>query len=773
MRMSLTPVWLLTGLVVLNACGQSPLETSKTDTPLPPGSPYANGAQYPWTDKLETSTGDPYGSGKDYAWTSPLTSPKLHGQALKGDINFLSDLPWISARSGWGPVERDQSNGEMGVSDGRALSLRGRTFEKGLGVHADSQVDFSLNGQCQRFGAAIGIDDETRGLGRATFLVVADGKTIYTSPELTGQSASLNVDVDISGVKQLSLRVVAGANNFYDHADWAGAHVECVARTPAGDVNLSELPYSSATNGWGPVEVDQSNGEQLQFDGKSLSIAGQTYAKGLGVHAPSTLTYLLDGKCSALTATVGLDDEVKRPGSVTFRVVGDGKTLFDSGLVSSGQARALNVDVSGVNTLELKVTDGGDNKNYDHANWANPVLKCAQGGSPVSDQVDTSYGVNGLAQAGGADFTIDPDGGVVLMKGEFNLTRLSPAGAVTQKSQASVPGISKAIARQPDGKLVVVGYADPDLIVARFNADLTLDTTFGAQGVLRLPATALGQDVLAYQTGFMEGTHDPLPFDIIVQGDGRVLVAGALKVVDRGPYGEYYSGTFDTNFVLRLTPSGSLDNTYGQGGVSLIAASSFSNSQDVEMRRDNYRLTHLAFQPDGKLIAAGTYYANTDAGANSALAIRLLPDGRLDSTFKTIRFGGYTSVNDLKVQADGKIIMAGTTERYNLYAYLKRFNADGSADTGGTFEFVPTTPPEVNVISSVAPLNDGSLLLSGYSTQGGFKPYLWQVPGDTLNASAAVPLSPPAGFGVATSMYLDASGHVLAANGSYTLRINP
>src|SRR5688572_4943333 len=61
---------------------------------------------------------------------------------------YLSDREWTSASNGWGPVERDRSNGESAGGDGRTLALNGVTYAKGLGVHASSDVRFTLAGNC-------------------------------------------------------------------------------------------------------------------------------------------------------------------------------------------------------------------------------------------------------------------------------------------------------------------------------------------------------------------------------------------------------------------------------------------------------------------------------------------------------------------------------------------------------------------------------------------------------------------------------------------------
>lgn len=355
-------------LLFLSSCGGP-------SSDLPPGSPYAGGAQYPWSDRLESRAGNPY-AGRDYAWTSPVASSGLQNMASGGSVNYLSDMQWTSAYSGWGPAERDHSNGEMGGGDGAALSINGQTFAHGLGVHADSDIRYALNGQCQTFSAFIGLDDEVGQRGRANFRVEGDGVVLYESGELTGASEARILDLPVRGVRELSLQVLKGADNHYDHANWADAKVQCKVMAAEGSVALSDLPYMLAGNGWGPIELDQSNGEQTQFDGRPLSVGAQIFEKGLGVHAPATVQYDLMGRCTSLTATIGLDSEVAGKGSVAFQVYGDDRKLFDSGVLRGQTVQQMNVDVSGVSRLRLVVTNGGDGKEYDHADWAGARLNC-------------------------------------------------------------------------------------------------------------------------------------------------------------------------------------------------------------------------------------------------------------------------------------------------------------------------------------------------------------------------------------------------------------
>ncbi|MER5450917.1 beta-galactosidase [Streptomyces sp. NPDC002764] len=146
---------------------------------------------------------------------------------------------------------------------------------------------------------------------------------------------------------------------------------------PAGENAVSDLPFLSATNGWGPVERDSSVGEQAAGDGRPIRIAGTAYTKGLGTNSVSDVALYLAGHCSRLTADVGVDDETGGAGTVTFSVIADGRTLVTTPTIRGKQAAvAIDVDVSGAQVIDLKVGDAGDGNGNDHGDWAKPTLTC-------------------------------------------------------------------------------------------------------------------------------------------------------------------------------------------------------------------------------------------------------------------------------------------------------------------------------------------------------------------------------------------------------------
>jgi glucose/arabinose dehydrogenase len=294
-------------------------------------------------------------------------------------IIYLSDLTWTSATNGWGPVEKDMSNGEQGTGDGHTLSIRGVTYAKGLGAHAVSDIKYSIPQGCTAFSGVVGIDDEVAPNGSVIFRVLLDGVTAYDSGILKGMTPGSNFNVNITGHTQLELVVADDGDGLnYDHADWANAQLSCSqSRPPAGTSYLSDLTWTSATGGWGPVEKDMSNGEQAAGDGHMISIRGTKYTKGLGTHAVSDIRYNLGGACTTFTAVVGIDDEVAPNGTVIFQVWTDGTKVYDSGVVSGTSAgKAVSVNTTGKSSLRLAVADDGDGLVYDHADWANAQIVC-------------------------------------------------------------------------------------------------------------------------------------------------------------------------------------------------------------------------------------------------------------------------------------------------------------------------------------------------------------------------------------------------------------
>ncbi|MHC3467902.1 NPCBM/NEW2 domain-containing protein [Streptomyces sp. 7R007] len=150
-----------------------------------------------------------------------------------------------------------------------------------------------------------------------------------------------------------------------------------VTAPPTGTSELGDLPWLSATNGYGPVERDTSNGESAAGDGHPITIGGVVYAKGLGVHAESEVAYYTGRACETVTADVGVDDEKGANGTVAFEIWADGTRVAATGVLTNAMpAQPLTADVTGAEVVRLVVRDGGDGIDSDHADWAAPHLTC-------------------------------------------------------------------------------------------------------------------------------------------------------------------------------------------------------------------------------------------------------------------------------------------------------------------------------------------------------------------------------------------------------------
>lgn len=139
---------------------------------------------------------------------------------------YVSDLPYEVIANGWGPVEKDRSNGEEDAGDGTTIRLRGASYAKGLGAHAVSEIKIALGGAYTTFLADVGVDDECVDAGSVVFRVLADGEERFASALLTPAAPAVPVVVDVAGKQELRLVVETGGDDgSFDHADWANARL--------------------------------------------------------------------------------------------------------------------------------------------------------------------------------------------------------------------------------------------------------------------------------------------------------------------------------------------------------------------------------------------------------------------------------------------------------------------------------------------------------------------------------------------------------------------
>jgi hypothetical protein len=361
--------------------------TSVTLSPLHPG----------W--KLDITIVAITSSGKEIK-ASPITLQMTGNPSLPFDPNdngskpevtvSLTELPVESSTNGWGPYEKNRSNGELGANDGRTISIRGKTYAQGFGVHAPSSLVFKLNGKYKTFNSDIGLDDETAGDGSVIFQVFGDGKKLYDSGTLLGTSVVKTVNVDVTGVQELKLVVISPTSSVAsDHADWANPVLIMPAFKGSAsddggvaDMNktyLESINWKYAENQLGEPEVNQSNGGSEKGDGSILAINGRSFAKGLGVTANSLVKYRLNGKYDYFAAYIGMDDDTESRGTVAFKIVADGEVVYESDVVNNtSRARKIMVPVAGKNEVWLVVGDAqGAGNQQTHVDWAQSYLLAA------------------------------------------------------------------------------------------------------------------------------------------------------------------------------------------------------------------------------------------------------------------------------------------------------------------------------------------------------------------------------------------------------------
>ncbi|WP_158845435.1 NPCBM/NEW2 domain-containing protein [Saccharothrix deserti] len=150
--------------------------------------------------------------------------------APPGGTVDIGDVAFALERGGYGPVERDKSNGSWKPGDGKPLSINGVKYAKGLGGHAPTELVVYLGGACTSFTSDVGIDDERdeRMQGSAGFEVWADGAKAADSGVRTWQDDPVTITAALPGARFLRLVINDGGDgNSYDRGDFAGAKLTC------------------------------------------------------------------------------------------------------------------------------------------------------------------------------------------------------------------------------------------------------------------------------------------------------------------------------------------------------------------------------------------------------------------------------------------------------------------------------------------------------------------------------------------------------------------
>ena len=430
-------------------------------------------------------------------------------------------------------------------------------------------------------------------------------------------------------------------------------------------------------------------------------------------------------------------------GSLDPRLDADG--IADRSL-TAGDDRAFDVVVQSDGKLLLAGTASNDFS----------LLRLNYDGTPDTgfsgDGIVTTSPGSGIDQAQAVALTA---GGKILVAGytasastgdDFALVRYNADGSldpgfgsggivVSPVSTGNMSDQAHGMAVQPDGKILVAGNDDLDFEIARYNIDGTLDTTFDADGMVRTSVENSSDSARA----------------ILVQGDGKILVAG---------YGFHQVGgnEFHANLVLaRYNANSSLDASFDGDGTAVI---------DFGGEEFGYS---LALDAQGRILVVGDVQAVP--GGQSDMAIwRLTTAGALDTSFgggdgvATLDFGGGRDVaRSVVVEADGRIVVGGSNSVGFGQAVVLRYDAGGALDTGFSGDGIVTGyyGSGTSDINALAFAPGGELVAAGSSFNGSN----WDVGVMRLGALAEV-LSATAGnafaYTVPAGSFFDADGGVLS-----------
>lgn len=250
-------------------------------------------------------------------------------------------------------------------------------------------------------------------------------------------------------------------------------------------------------------------------------------------------------------------------------------------------------------------------------------------------------------------------------------------------------------AMQPDGKIIAAGYVSlmsqgPGYFaLARYNTDGSLDATFGAGGKV--------------STSILQKPH--YIQDIVIAPDGKIIAGGWF----------YYSPQSNWQTALiRYNPDGSLDTSFGSGGIVITLLGNGSN---------DYNITNsVALQPDGKIVTGGSYYPFGSFMAFDMTFRRYNTDGSLDASFAG---GGQMvipslfseGINAVAVLPDDKILGAGSSGTSSMAdIVLLRLNSDGSSDNSFAQNGRATTSLDVmDSAVAMAAQPNGKITVTGLS----------------------------------------------------------
>jgi uncharacterized delta-60 repeat protein len=390
-------------------------------------------------------------------------------------------------------------------------------------------------------------------------------------------------------------------------------------------------------------------------------------------------TFALGGK-----RTIPLPDSAATQWATAVAVQADGKVVLagqaDDGSSSNFEVVRLNVDgttdttFGNAGTVLVAFTSATSEQVSSLAIDANgKILVAGTATTTGSDQsTDTQFAVARLNADGSLDTTFNNGGTQTIEVGGQSPLRGSTATDVSLDS----------LVLQTNGKILLAGTVytrstfqtgnAEQLVVARLLANGQADANYGSGGMAMLNLDAATTSAVASAA-------------LALQADGKAVLAATT-----GSPATADVDAADNFSVMRLTTSGQIDSTFGSGGKVSFA---FGTNLDNEVAA-------LVVQADGKLVVGGMTAADFSPAANPDFALaRLTADGQLDTTFnstgkQTVAFdlGGLKAdrLSALAIQDDGKILAAGSavtgtvsqglTTQPSTHFAIARLQADGTPD---------------------------------------------------------------------------------------------